>query len=191
MTQAEETRRRILRAATEEFARHGIAGARVDRIAQRSGMSKPMIYTYFGAKEQLFDSVFDTHVMANVDLAPFDANDLAGYAVRLYDGYLADPALLRLVMWKRLERVANGYLFSGHEALDAEHIASIARAQEHHQIRQDLDPADVWSILIATAATWAQNSITVVATSADTTAQHHRRRQALMLFVSAGLQVGA
>ena len=135
MTQAEETRRRILDAATEEFARHGIAGARVDRVAQRSGMSKPMIYTYFSSKEGLFDAVFEAHVVANSDRVPFDAGDLAGYAVRLYDDYLADPALLRLVMWKRLERVETGYLFAGLEEVDAAHLADIAEAQRAGAIR--------------------------------------------------------
>ncbi|PPH20013.1 hypothetical protein C5C99_10680 [Rathayibacter sp. AY1C4] len=43
---AERTRQRILEAATEEFAAHGLAGARVDRIAARSGMSKPMLYSH-------------------------------------------------------------------------------------------------------------------------------------------------
>src|ERR1700676_93907 len=41
---AERTREKLLNAATEEFAAHGIAGARVDRIARLSGVSKPMIY---------------------------------------------------------------------------------------------------------------------------------------------------
>lgn len=187
MSQAEDTRRRILDAATEEFARHGIAGARVDRIAQRSGMSKPMIYTYFGSKDGLFDSVFDAHVVANSDRVPFTARDLPGYAERLYDDYLADPALLRLVMWKRLERVENGYLFTGHEAHDAKHIESIAHAQSRGFIRSDLEPGDVWSILIATAATWAQNSITGVATTIDPAHQHQRRRQALFATIHDGL----
>ena len=48
------TRERILSAATAEFARHGLAGARVDRIAERAGANKRMLYHYFGAKEDLF-----------------------------------------------------------------------------------------------------------------------------------------
>jgi AcrR family transcriptional regulator len=50
----ERTRRRILDAATEEFARYGLGGARVDRIAQRAGVNKRMLYYYFGDKEGLF-----------------------------------------------------------------------------------------------------------------------------------------
>lgn len=48
------TRARILGAATQEFARHGLGGARVDRIAKRAGANKRMLYYYFGDKEKLF-----------------------------------------------------------------------------------------------------------------------------------------
>jgi AcrR family transcriptional regulator len=184
---AEETRRRILDAATDEFAEHGIAGARVDRIMATSGVSKPMLYAYFGNKEQLFDAVFDAHVLANSDRVPFTADDLPGYAVRLYDDYLADPALLRLVSWKRLERVPTDYLFAGSEDNDAAHRRAITAQQRAGTIRADLDPADVWSLLISTASTWAQVSITEVATAADPAARHRRRRKALAAVIRSGL----
>jgi AcrR family transcriptional regulator len=50
----DRTRRRILDAATAEFARAGLGGARVDRIAARSRANKRMLYYYFGSKEALF-----------------------------------------------------------------------------------------------------------------------------------------
>jgi AcrR family transcriptional regulator len=46
---------RILRAALAEFAEFGLAGARVDHIAARSGVNKAMIYYHFGSKEKLYD----------------------------------------------------------------------------------------------------------------------------------------
>ena len=55
---AERTRKRILAAATEEFAALGIAGARVNRIAEVAGCNKAMLYAYFGNKDELFDAVF-------------------------------------------------------------------------------------------------------------------------------------
>jgi AcrR family transcriptional regulator len=51
---ADATRGRILAAATQEFARYGLGGARVDRIAERSGANKRMLYYYFKDKEGLF-----------------------------------------------------------------------------------------------------------------------------------------
>lgn len=51
---AEQTRKDILQAALEEFSAMGHSGARVDRIAARAGISKPMIYDYFGDKEAIY-----------------------------------------------------------------------------------------------------------------------------------------
>ncbi len=51
---AADTKRRILKAALNEFATHGFAGARVDRIAQEADVSKPMIYDYFGDKSAVY-----------------------------------------------------------------------------------------------------------------------------------------
>lgn len=51
--QPAKTQRDILEAATAEFAANGLAGARVDEIALRAGVSKRMLYHYFGNKEQL------------------------------------------------------------------------------------------------------------------------------------------
>jgi len=48
------TRSKILEAATGEFARYGLGGARVDRIAARARANKRMLYYYFGDKEGLF-----------------------------------------------------------------------------------------------------------------------------------------
>ena len=179
MQSAETTRRRILDAATEEFAARGIAGARVDRIADASGASKPMLYRYFGSKEQLFEVVFTSHVIANSDRVPFDASDLPDYAARLYDDYLADPALLRLISWKRLERLSVGYLYPGLEENDVEHLHDIGEQQQHGSIRGDMEPADIWSLLISMASTWAETSITDVARPEDAAALHARRREAL------------
>ena len=51
------SRERILVAAHNEFARWGLGGARVDRIASQAGLNKRMIYHYFGGKDDLFSAV--------------------------------------------------------------------------------------------------------------------------------------
>ena len=50
----EVTRSAILMAALQEFSEVGHSGARVDRIAARAGVSKPMIYDYFGDKDAVY-----------------------------------------------------------------------------------------------------------------------------------------
>jgi TetR/AcrR family transcriptional regulator len=56
---AARTMARILAAGTKEFAEKGLAGARVDSIARRSGSNKNMIYHYFRSKEGLFEAVLE------------------------------------------------------------------------------------------------------------------------------------
>jgi len=53
------TRKKLLTAAREEFARHGFAGARVDEIAERAGVNKQLVYHYFGDKDALYLAVLE------------------------------------------------------------------------------------------------------------------------------------
>jgi AcrR family transcriptional regulator len=55
----DRTRQRILDAATAEFARYGLGGARVDRIAARAAANKRMLYYYYGNKDELFLAVLE------------------------------------------------------------------------------------------------------------------------------------
>jgi AcrR family transcriptional regulator len=52
-------RSRILEAAKEEFAAHGLAGARVDRIAAKAGANKRMLYYHVGKKDELYLTVLE------------------------------------------------------------------------------------------------------------------------------------
>ena len=49
----------ILAAARDEFAEHGLGGARMDRIAERAGLNKRLIYYYFEDKDKLFQAVLE------------------------------------------------------------------------------------------------------------------------------------
>src|SRR5436853_7875489 len=57
---ADRTQETILRAAMSEFSERGLGGARADRIADRAGINKKLIYYYFGNKEKLFLAVLET-----------------------------------------------------------------------------------------------------------------------------------
>jgi TetR/AcrR family transcriptional regulator len=56
---ASDTRSRILDAALSEFASHGLAGARTDRIAQSAGVNKALLYYYFDSKENLYRAALE------------------------------------------------------------------------------------------------------------------------------------
>lgn len=113
---AADTPRRILDAAADEFAERGLSGARVDRIAERAGANKQRIYAYFGSKDRLFERVVEDRIEQLLDAVPFDAVDLPGYAVRLWEFNLAHPSLVRLLLWHALERpgVQVGHSQSSH-----------------------------------------------------------------------------
>lgn len=53
------TRQKLLTAARREFARSGLAGARVDEIAARAGVNKQLVYHYFGDKDALYLAVLE------------------------------------------------------------------------------------------------------------------------------------
>lgn len=179
MGDAAETRQRILAAATAEFAEYGIAGARVDRIAATTPINKSQIYSYFGSKGKLFDAVFAARVATGVAATRLDADDLPGYAVGLYDTYLHDPHFVRLLAWARLERTPSGALFAHVPNRDAEAFAAIEYAQVRGILVDDIAAEDIWSMLIALAATWAQSAVVYTATADEDQAEHDRRRTAL------------
>lgn len=54
-----ETRRALLDAAAEEFARHGPEGARVHAIVRRARVNERMIYHHFGSKDGLYRAVLE------------------------------------------------------------------------------------------------------------------------------------
>lgn len=55
----ERTVRAIITAARQEFAEYGYDGARTDRIATGTGMSKGVLYHYFASKDELFVAVLE------------------------------------------------------------------------------------------------------------------------------------
>jgi AcrR family transcriptional regulator len=56
---ADRSQSTILAAARDEFAELGLGGARMDRIAERAGLNKRLIYYYFQDKESLFQAVLE------------------------------------------------------------------------------------------------------------------------------------
>jgi AcrR family transcriptional regulator len=99
----EATRRRILDAALEEFSAKGIAGARVDAIAERAGVNKAMLYYYFGSKDGLFREVLGQPVATHVDGLRSDDVTSADRLVVRSEDLAPDPSYVRLLAWEGLE----------------------------------------------------------------------------------------
>ncbi len=98
------TRARILDAAIAEFSARGLAGARIDRIAEAAGANKRMIYVHFGSKDGLFDAALTEVLTAMTTVVPLTEDDLPGYAARMFDYLLERPEAARISAWRKLER---------------------------------------------------------------------------------------
>jgi AcrR family transcriptional regulator len=71
---ADQTQRRILRAAVQEFSVHGLSGARTDRIAENARVNKALLYYYFKSKQGLYTAAVEgvaARVVENA-MAEFD-----------------------------------------------------------------------------------------------------------------------
>ncbi|NJP90928.1 TetR/AcrR family transcriptional regulator [Nonomuraea sp. FMUSA5-5] len=100
---AEATRQRIFEAATAEFAEHGLAGGRVDRIAAAACANKQAIYLYYGGKEKLFGAVVRAKLDEICHAVSLDPRTLPEAVGQLYDWYHEHPELIRLLLWEALE----------------------------------------------------------------------------------------
>ncbi len=107
----QRTQADILAVARREFAEKGLAGARVDLIAEATRTSKRMIYYYFASKEGLYLAVLEDSYrrmreiegqlqLANLD--PLQAlRELVAFTV---DYQLSHPDFIRLVMTENIHR---------------------------------------------------------------------------------------
>jgi len=102
---AADTRRKLLDAARDEFARHGSAGARVDRIAAAAGVNKERIYGHFGSKDELFAAALADSMHDITDaLESGTDRDLGDYVAQKLAFHAEHPDTARLVLWETLER---------------------------------------------------------------------------------------
>jgi AcrR family transcriptional regulator len=104
-TPGPDSRARLLAAAVEEFAAHGLAGASVDRIARKARLNKAMVYYHFASKDALYRetirstfAAFGARVQAVRDEAAAPADRLAAFLRAFLDEALRHPAFPRMVL---------------------------------------------------------------------------------------------
>ena len=152
---SEATKRRIFDAATAEFATHGVAGARIDRIAAAAASNKRMIYAYFGNKQELFETVVSEHIARFLNDVPFDPAQLPEFAASAYDFFIAHPEIVRLGSWHALEPEESEHHIDVIECTIREHTRAIARAQSEGLIDATIGACELFELVIAIAQTWA------------------------------------
>ena len=118
---AKITRQQILTAATAEFSKKGLHGARVDEIAKRAEVNKERIYAYFGSKEQLFRETLREAIAEIISEEQTLLTQLAQDPTRMtevtlehYLGFLErHPHFWRLLAWENLSGGAEAEALSG------------------------------------------------------------------------------
>ena len=108
---ADQTRARILKAARNEFMRHGYSGARIERISRTGKSSDRMIYYYFGSKEALYIEVLEgvyTELGAAESRLVLDESRpveaLRTLIAFTWNYYLAHPEFVALLSNENLQR---------------------------------------------------------------------------------------
>ncbi|MCX7891348.1 MAG: TetR family transcriptional regulator [Burkholderiales bacterium] len=170
----ERTRTRILEAATREFARHGLGGARVDRIAARAGANKRMLYYYFGDKETLFGAVLE-HAYARIraaeealrllDVPPAEGvRRLVEFTWRYY---LAHPEFITLLNSENLHRARHLKRSPHIGAMNSPLIATLAeilrRGAASGEFRAGVDALQLYVSIAALAYFYLSNNHTLSA----------------------------
>jgi AcrR family transcriptional regulator len=151
------TRARLIAAAIAEFADHGLAGARVDRIAAAAAANKRAIYDYFGNKERLFDAALISAISDLTEAVPLRPDDLPGYAAELFDYLLAHPGAVRMIAWRRLERPQAGPGLSGSYVEHMMQVRDQARPAPTGR-PATIGPVDLVVLVIGLANAWHLSS---------------------------------
>jgi len=161
-TEAERTIADIIAVATAEFAEKGLAGARIDEIAERTRTSKRMIYYYFKSKEELYLAVLEEAyrairaIEATLDLehlAPKEAlRALVGFT---FDYQRANPDFIRLVMNENMHKGEYLKKSPNMRVLNAPAIDALRdiyrRGLADGVFRKGLDPLDLHTSISALA----------------------------------------
>ncbi|MCI2415793.1 TetR family transcriptional regulator [Saccharopolyspora sp. K220] len=147
----EATKELLLASAGEEFAEHGYAGARIDRIADGAHTNKRMIYAYFGDKDGLFSAVLERQIGSLVQAVPLIDGDLVGFAAARFDYMLANPKARRLAAWRTFERAEP--TAAERESYRAR-VDSVAAAQRAGKLTSDIPAVDLFALVLRMTESW-------------------------------------
>ena len=152
---SEQSQQQILAAAEAEFADKGLAGARVDEIAEESGVNKQMIYYYYGSKEDLYLAVLERAYAAmrkseselNLgDLNPIEA--IRKLVEFKFEYYAENPVMIRLLAGENMQ---NAKFLKKSPRLREMHISLIdvlqsvlSAGEKKKLVRSSVDPVQLY-----------------------------------------------
>ncbi|MGE4242525.1 TetR/AcrR family transcriptional regulator [Ramlibacter sp.] len=171
---ADRSQLMILAAARDEFAEFGLGGARVDRIAERAGLNKRLIYYYFEDKERLFGAVLEQAYrdireqergLRLLDLPPVDA--VRRLVEFTWNYYLEHPEFLTLLNSANLHK---GRHLQGSERareLNSPLVETLAgiveRGRQEGTFRGGVDPVQLYVSIAGLSYFYLSNTHTLSA----------------------------
>ena len=171
---AARSQQAILGAARDEFAEHGLGGARMERIAERAGVDKRLIYHYFENKDSLFLAVLeDTYRSIRTAEQQLHLTDLPpAEAVRrltefTWNYYLAHPEFLTLLNSANLHRARHLEGSKRARELNSPLIATLGTVLEKGRaegvFRGGIDPMQLYISIAALSYFYLGNNHTLSA----------------------------
>ncbi len=154
LNDADETKNNILEVATHEFSEKGLAGARIDEIAEKTNSSKRMIYYYFGGKDELYRAVLEKAYAgirereAEADFDGFSADAaMRAHIETTFDYHTTHPEFNRLVLNENIHHAEHLRHVDGIKDRSKRVItalqAIINQGVSEGVFRDDIDPVDL------------------------------------------------
>ena len=113
--QPEVSRNAILQASLVEFAQEGLAGARMDAIAEAAGVNKALLYYYFHDKDRLYGAVLDRffarlleRIMGVCDRPGTAGERFLSYVKTHFDSIAESPYYARIFMGELMSASRGG-----------------------------------------------------------------------------------
>ena len=164
--------RDILIAARDEFVEHGLNGARVDRIAERAGANKRLLYHYVGNKQALYTRVLtdgyrdirEGEAKLRLDeYAPTEAMQrLVGFT---FDHFRDNPWFIRLLSIENVHHAKHIELLEDVQNLQSPIIALIrsvlAKGEQAGEFRSGVDPLELYITIAGLSYFYFSNAHTL------------------------------
>ncbi len=169
---ADRSQKDILDGALAEFAGHGLGGARMDRIAERAGVNKRLIYYYFESKESLFLAVLERayegirseeQALNLTQVEPVEA--IRRLIAFTWNYYIAHPEFLTLLNSENLHRARHLQQSTKIPAMHSPLVQTLAdvleRGHKHGTFRAGVDPVQLYISIAGLSYFYLGNSYTL------------------------------
>ena len=165
-------RLRILEAAKQEFAAHGLAGARVDRIAANADANKRMLYYHVGNKEDLYLEVLEgayEKIRAEertLDLEHLDPPEAIARLIHFtWNYFLRNPEFLALLNTENLAKAKHLKRSTKVKSMHSPFVEMIrtvvTRGVESGDFRVAVDPVQLYISIAALSFFYLSNCATL------------------------------